>query len=348
MKNRLRIVLTVMVLVLMLLLQGCGAKLESEQKTAVAVRTVEPRKLDLADRMPYLGTVHARSEIRVIAQVQGTVQSLPFTEGSRINKGDILAWLYAPELESAAQRLQTDRDYWQHRHNSDLRLLEQKAIPEEQEQGSRRASVSAEAAFNEAKSRLQKTVETAAFNGTVLQWYVEVGQNVMPGQPLLLIGDAQTEIHLDVIEEDVKRGLQKGSAIRIKGSQKQYNGKVVEIAVMANTMSRTMLVKIHPDDDSGFSAAVGSSVAVDFILKMQQQALAVPLGAVADRLTKPHIYLIKENRAFKQPVKTGIEDNGWVAVDFPWNGQDAVAVTNLNSLANNTFVFAVPDKEVSQ
>lgn len=348
MKNKMRIVMLVLLPVLMLFIVGCSGKQEETQETAVAVRTIKPINRDLVDRLSYLGTVHARSEIKVIAQVQGTVQSLPFAEGSRIKKGDILARLYAPELEAAVQRLQAERDYWQRRHNSDIRLLEQKAIPEDQEQSSRRASASAEAAFRETNSRLQKTVEIAAFSGTVLKWYVEAGQNVMPGQPLLLIGDAKSEIHADVVEDDVKRGLQKGTSVHIKNGQDYYYGKIVEIAPMANTISRTMLVKIHLDDDTGFNAAVGSSAAIDFVLNVQQQALAVPGSAIVDRLAKPHIYLIRENRAFKQPVKTGTEDNGWVAVDFQWNGQDAVAVTNLNALADSASVFAVPDKESVQ
>lgn len=329
------------------LLTYCSGQQEADKKAPVAVRAFKPQQLNLAERLSYLGTIHARREVTVIAQVQGTVQSLPLAEGAEISKGGILARLYAPELEAAVQRLQADRDYWNKRYETDKRLLEQKAIPSEQLEASRRASSAARAAYEEAASRLKKTIEKSAFNGFVLKWFVEPGQHVMPGQPLLLIGDARYEIRVNVIEEDVRRGLRTGSAaeIRLTDGTRRV-GRIAEIAPMAEVYSRTVTVKIHWFEEEALFIRYGAATAVDFILKEQKRALAVPVGAVATDDGGSHLYLIRDKRAYKQPVQTGIEENGWVAVEFDWNGSDLVAATNLNSLSDSVRVFSVPMQEV--
>lgn len=329
------------------LLNSCSSAWEDAEKSPVAVRVVEPRRLDLAQRLSYLGTFHARKEMKVIAQVQGTVQTLPVDEGEKMRKGDIIARLYAPELEASAQRLQADRNYWKQRYESDQRLLEQKAIPPDQAEASKRASISAQAAYDEINSRLQKTIEKAVFDGIVLKWYVEPGQHVMPGQPLMLVGNTLNEIRVNVIEEDVRRGLQPGTPAIIKTVHgKTLPARIAEVAPMADAFTRTMTVKIHWADEESFYLASGASVPVDFILQENKNTLAVPVSSIGTAESEPYLYLIREGRAHKQRVRTGIEENGWVAVEFAWNGRDMVAVTNLNSLSDSAAVFAVALREV--
>jgi RND family efflux transporter MFP subunit len=283
----------------------------------------------------------------VIAQVQGTVQSLPVAEGARIRKGDVLVRLYAPELEASAQRLQADRNYWKQRYDSDQRLLEQKAIPSDQAEASKRASISAQAAYDEVNSRLQKTIEKAVFDGIVLKWYVEPGQHVMPGQPLMLVGNTFNEIRVNVIEEDVRYGLQPGTPAIIKTvNGKTLPARIAEVAPMADAFTRTMTVKIHWVEDEPFYLPNGASIPIDFILQENKNALAVPGSSIGAAESEPYLYLIRDERAYKQRVRTGIEENGWVAVEFAWNGSDLVAITNLNSLSDSAAVFAVALREV--
>jgi hypothetical protein len=123
---------------------------------------------------------------------------------------------------------------------------------------------------------------------------------------------------------------------------------VAEVAPLANARSRTMTIKIHWADDKNFELPIGASAAVDFILQAYDQTLAVPVGAVINHDIIPYLYLIKRDRAYIQNVNLGIEEKGWVSVDFNWNGTDPVAVTNLNNLSDSSRVFAVPLTEVSK
>ncbi len=327
---------------------GCGSAGEEQQpERPVAVRTIQPQRISLSQQLEYLGTVRSSDEVKIIARVAGTVTKLPFAEGDAVRKGDVVALLDAPEIRAAVQKVQAEKDYWCRRYEADQRLVEANALPREQMEASKRACTSATAALAEVKSRLAKTREKATVSGEVLRWFVEPGQSVMPGQPILLLGRKNLEIQTDVIEEDLLRGIKVGTAVEIEYSAGlRLPAKVTEVAPTSKGPARIYTVKIAIADSLSDRLRNGASVNVNFILQKSGSALALPVNAIADRDTRPHIYLIRDDRAIRQPVEIGIEQDGWIEVTFAWNGSDAVAISNLSSLKDGVPVFSVPAGEV--
>ena len=333
---------------LLILLAGCGAKnSRTDESHPIAVRVVKPVFGDMQKRLSYIGTVHSEQEIQVIAQVQGTVVSLPFIEGAKVKRGDLVVQIDAPELKAALARLQAERDYWINHYEADQRLFNKRAITAEKVAISKRAYESAGAAYAEAESRLQKTIEKSPITGKVLHWLVEPGQNVMPGQPLLLVGNNLLEVHVDVVEEDVRDQIKTGThaeIIDVDGNR--FHTQVSTVAPMASGASRTFTVELPLATERNKDHRNGSSMKVDFILESAQNVMRVPVTAIANRETDPHIFLIRQDMALKQNVSPGIEQNGWIQVSIPWQGKDWVAVSNLRSLTDSSSVFIVLVKEV--
>ncbi len=336
------------ILVPMLVNFSCSKGVEEKQaEVPVAIRVMKPVIQTMENRMTYIGTVHSQQEVQVIAQVQGTVQHLPFEEGARISRGAVIAELSAPEIQAKVERLTAERDYWCNRWEEDKRLVEKEALAPEQAQSSERACKSARAALAEAKSQLEKTEEKATFKGEVLTWFVEPGQSVMPGQPILLIGNDPLEIQVDVVEEDLQRGIRVGMPVEVKvGKQTSFSSKVSEISPISSGPTRTFLVKLPVPATIKLNLRKGSSVRTLFIMESKKDVITVPVNAVAGKDTDPHIFLVSQNTAKRQKVQVGIEQQGWIEVDFPWNGEDWVAVTNLGSLEDGARVFAVKQEEV--
>lgn len=332
----------------LLMNSGCSKGTDEKSEEApVAIRVIQPVIKTMENRMSYIGTVHSRQEVRVIARVQGTVRNLPYEEGARIRRGEVIAELSAPEIRAKVERLTAERDYWCNRWEEDKRLVEKEVLAPEQAQVSERACKSARAALAEAQSQLDKISEKAPFNGEVLKWFVEPGQSVMPGQPILLIGDDPLEIQVDVVEEDLQRGVQSGMPVKIEvGQEFSFSSKVSEISPISSGPTRTFVVKVPVPPSVKLNLRKGSSVRTIFIIESKKDVITVPVNAVADEDTDPHIFLVSQNTAKRQEVKVGIEQQGWIEVDFPWNGEDWVAVTNLGSLTDGSRVFAVKQEEV--
>ncbi len=334
------------IIVLAMTLAGCSDKEHKEELRPIAVRTMQPERRDMQDKLEYLGSIHSSTEIQITAQLQGSIASLTVDEGDPLRRGTQLLRLFVPDLQAVVERLSAERDYWCRRSEADERLLEQKAIAADQVDAGRRACTAAEAAYSEAKSRLDKAVEHSPIVGTVLRRFVEAGQNVMPGQPLLLIGSADKEVRVNVVEEDFARGLRPGmKAQLVVDAQTRILASVVEIAPVTTGASRSFTVKLRPTGAARLDLRHGTSVAVHFLLREKVQALAVPVQALVYKDGKATVFLVRGDRVVRQSVDAGIEENGWVVAEFDWNGSDAVATSNLGSLSDSSRVLSVPMRE---
>ncbi len=340
----------VFILSTLIFLQSCNNKKDTAAEiNPVAVRVVKPQITTLQEKISYVGTIQAYREVKVISRVPGTILSLPAAEGTRVKKGEVVARIYAPELEATVQRLQAEVDYWTRRYEADQRLEAENAIPPEQVAMSRRAYLSAKASLEGAQSNLDKTIERSPFDGEVLRWMVDPGQPVMPGQPILILGDNNTEVQVEVIEEELKRGLQTGTPVVLhKKDGTSVQSAVREIAPLASGISRTFIVRIAVPPSLRNEWRKGESVKLDFILKSVANAVAVPIEAIADRDVKPHIFLVRDDKAYRQDVRPGIQQGNLVQVDFPYNGQDLVVVTNLELLSDGIPVFTVQTGEAGK
>ena len=332
-----------------LIVPSCADTQENDTTRPLAVRTLLPERRDLSERIDYLGTVHSATELQVHAQLQGSIVSMPFEEGDAVRKGATLVRLGAPEIEAAVDRARAEREYWCRRSEADERLLARGAIAAEQVEAGRRACANAETALREAEARRDKTVEHAPVSGVLLRRFAETGQNVMPGQPLLLVGSGDLLVHVGVVEEDLRRGIAVGMRAELVGDAGTLlPARVVEMDAVAASASRTYTVKLRADAGATLALRHGSSVQVRFLLRARNDVIAVPVRALVDRNGDAAVFLVRGDRVRRQRVTTGIEDDGWVEASFPWNGRDAVAVTNLAGLSDSVRVLAVTEKEIKR
>ena len=338
-----RLISTILLVATPFVFGHCGNPPDEEPAVQpVAVRMVKPVVMDMGSRVSYMGTIQSRKEVTVIAQVQGTIATLPVEEGGDVGVGDIVATLAVPELRAVVERLESERDYWCRRYAADQRLVAIDALPREQMESSQRACRSGRAAVAEAESRLEKATGRSPLNGVVLKWFVEPGQSVMPGQAILLLGTDRLEIDVEVVEEDLQRGVVVGTAAEIETAAGEHLiTEVSEIAPMSSGPARTFTVKLPLPSGDSRRLRTGASATVTFVLDVSKDATAVPVDAITDRDRDPHLFLINGDRAVRQPVALGVEQDGWIEVDFPWNGEDAVAITNLGVLTDGRPVFSV-------
>jgi RND family efflux transporter MFP subunit len=330
-----------------LLIFGCDKAEVTDQITELtAVRLRQPVIRRMEESISYIGTIHSQNEMIVSAQLQGTVREIPFREGDRISKGDHLVFIEASELIAKEERLIIERDYWQNKFDSDVRLVARNALAPDIAKNSERALLNAQAAINELHTQKAKTTAESPFSGIVLDWLVRPGQNVMPGQPLLMIGDDNTEVRADVVEDDLRRGIREGSSVRIALSANLFHyTKVSKVSPISNSRSRVFNVTMALPAEFNDLSGRGSSALVEFISKSHEEVVAVPSEAIADRHSDPHIFLVSANIARKEKISLGIEQDGWIEVDLNWNQEDWVVVSNVMNLYDGAEVYPVRIKE---
>jgi len=309
---------------------------------------------DLAQRIGYVGTVHSRREVKVLAQTAGAVLSLT-REGETVREGQLVARITAPEIAARSSRMdaevrraQTERDFLCETYETDRKLGAAGAITSRQVDMSKKACDAATAALTAAQAGSRevgatsgKSKEQAPFDGLVLQWMVEPGQNVMPGMPLLLLGNHDLEVRVQVAERDLERGVREGIPAMIRFGGEAHRLQVARVGPMATGPSRTFEVKLPLPGELKTAPAHGTSMRVDFLVAEAASSIAISEKALTKVNGADAVFVIDDERARAVEVVPGIRDRGLIEVKGDVTAGAWVAVSNLDLLQDGVHVFAV-------
>jgi RND family efflux transporter MFP subunit len=242
-----------------------------EVEIARAEATSGAASLGGAQVLTASGYIVARTKAVVSAKVQGRLEELRVEEGSKVEKGDVIARLenadYHAQVErsrAAVQRSEAELE----EANRQLRLAERLekegvATPDELAAALSKARI-AEAALREARADLgvmeallDHTYIRAPFTGVVIKKMAEVGESVAPIPPGVNVSTSSGAIvamaDMDSLEAEVDvneayiaklRHGQPAEVVVEAFSDRRLPGKLRQIIPSADRTKATVLVKV--------------------------------------------------------------------------------------------------------
>ena len=206
----------------------------------------------------------------------------------------------------------------------------------------------AEAAIRWSETQLENTVIRAPIDGTILDRIVERGEMVTTlsfggrGARTGLGGMANLkdlEVELDINEADIPR-VRMGQDCAVSPDSypdRKYKGRVREIAPEANRQKATIQVKVsilNPDD----YLRPETNAKVNFLEESKEQTtegrILVPKSAVLNTQGTASVFLIRDGRASRRPIKTGKELWGQVEVISGLVGGEQLIVKGLEGITD--------------
>jgi RND family efflux transporter MFP subunit len=334
---------------------------EAAVASPLAVRTAILRRGAMQETLDYVGTVHSRNEVTVLAQMAGKLVDLPLGEGEAVVTGAVLARIAAPETSARVSRLgaevgraEEESAFLCRQSQTDRALVEKKAISAIKADTSQQRCEASRAGVRAARSGLReleimaaKTVERAPFEGRVLRWIARPGENTMPGRPLLVVGDSPREVRVQVQEKDLDRGVAVGmtALLQVDGAD-PIRTSVSFVAPIARGPGRLVELRLPLPEDlpAGGRASFrhGRSVDVLLVLKREADVSSVPRGAIATNREGRAVFVVQEDSRLRRlPVTTGIQEAGWIALgaDLPTGAR--VVVGSLDMLRDGLTVYPV-------
>ncbi len=309
----------------LLVLGGCrpGPAPEAEAELPQAVRVTTARQGTVIEGRRSLATAVSADTVRVLAQVPGTVVELPVAPGAAAARRDVLGRIGAPELaarltrvRAEAARAERQRDFACEHLVTDRELAAAGALTSEQLDRSETACSSAElaveaaqAAGSEVGAASAKALERAPFAGRVLEHFVDVGQAVMPGTPLVLFGTEEVELLLRIPQEDLDAGFGLGAEVMFEGGR----GAVSEVGGQARGPGALVDLRVTVAEGAP-PLRVGTRLAVRLVTE-QRHGTSVPLDALGADREGDFVLLVEGERATRVPVVLGPRDAGWVAIE---------------------------------
>ncbi|HEX5862720.1 MAG TPA: efflux RND transporter periplasmic adaptor subunit, partial [Casimicrobiaceae bacterium] len=269
------------------------------------------------------GTLEPDREAVLRAQVSGSVLQTYADQGQAVNAGTVLARLDASGIQDAyfssraalvAARNAADVAAKDLARNE--KLLTAGAIAERDIDQSRRTSIAAQAALEDAKSRLasaektyRSTTVTAPFNGIVSERPVSAGDVVQPGTALFTVVDPSSMRLEASVPAEQLASIRIGVPVSFTVSGypgRLFVGRITRINPTADPTTRQVRIYVSiPNEGRALVAGLFANGRMSTATKM---GMVVPQSAVDVRGSIPSVIRVKQGKAEKVTVKIGLTD----------------------------------------
>lgn len=177
--------------------------------------------------------------------------------------------------------------------------------------------------INILQDNLSKTQISSPVSGPVIEKFVEDELVLQPGTPLLAVGDLNSiEIEADILSEEIPR-VRVGQEVEISGKALGGNsvkGRVKTIypsgfkKISSLGIEQQRIKTLISFDNSDPGLRPGVSLDVKIIVAKAHDVLHVPEKAVFRHSGTWAVFVIRNNRAYIQEIKTGLKNTDYVEV----------------------------------
>jgi RND family efflux transporter MFP subunit len=313
-----------------------GDKVSAAETAKLETMVVGPENVTVAANGSIMagpsisGTLEPEREAVLRAQVPGSVLQTYADQGQAVNAGAVLARIDATGIQDAYTSARAG--LISARNAADVaakdlarneKLLAAGAVAERDIDQSRRASIAAQAALEDANSRLasaekayRSTTITAPFSGVVSERPVSPGDVVQPGSALFTVVDPSSmRLEASVPAEQLAE-IRIGVPVTFTVSGypgRQFVGRITRINPTADPTTRQ--VRIYVSIPNAGRALVGGLFANGKMSSATKMGLIVPTSAVDVRGTAPFVMRVRQGKVEKVQIKTGLTDKSSESVE---------------------------------
>lgn len=326
-----------------MVLAGCkGNNPEQPGKSASKVVTVsglvvQPRILE--NSIMTTGNVIANEEVELRSEVPGRIVAINFAEGSLVNKGSLLLKIDDRELQAQLKKLQVDEKQAADDLYRKEKLLELKAVSQEEYDKAFNTHGIALAEIELVKTQISKTEIYAPFSGQIGLRQVSPGGFVSSSS--LVARLQQTDpVKVDfAIPEKYRGKVQKGTLIkfRVEGNDSSFTGHIYAMEPKIDPATRNVSLRALCPNPKG-TLVPGSFAKVEIVLDNIQDALVIPSEAIIPMMNGEKVFVCRNGKAGSQIIETGIRTEREVEVTSGLNSGDTLITTGLLQLRENTDV----------
>jgi len=266
-------------------------------RTAIADAASLPAVIE----MP--ATIRPAERAVISAKVSGTIASLPWGLGQAANAGDVLASLSVPEIEARVRQAQAQLAENERAVAREHTLVTKGVNPPDTLRDAEDRLRFAQAGLAEAEAMLAYASIRAPFAGVITEKHVLPGDLATPGLPLLVLESTSRLRAEGTVPEQAASTLRIGDSLPVvvHDGAPAVEGRIEELSVAADAVSRSVLVKV--------SLPAGSARSGQFarlqVTAGVAESVRVPATAVTRFGQMERVFVVEDGRALLRLVKTG-------------------------------------------
>jgi RND family efflux transporter MFP subunit len=330
--------------VVLIALCGCGEKKKTAAEQTVRVKVQQIQAEVVNGEQGFSGTIEESSGTSLSFAVTGTIKKIHVSAGQMVAAGQLIAELDPTTLQNAYTIAKTSLEQAQDTYNRMKELHDAGSLPEMQWISIENQLKSAMASEAMSRKSLNDTKLYAPFSGYIASRDGEIGQNAIPGSPIVkLVNIGSVKVKISVPENEVQR-IAKGSSMKIivpALSNREFSGRVTERGVSADPRSRTYEVKATIQNPG--SQLLPGMICQAFTNYMQgATGVFVPANLVQlDGNNKTFVWVVNGGKALKREITINNETAQGVQVSGGLSAGDHIIVAGQQKVSNGMKVEVI-------
>jgi len=300
-----------------LLIAGCVGTLPLQAASIASIATVPVVSEVTPRERIWDGTVEAVNQSTVSAQTAGRVAEIGYDVNDFVPKGTVIVRFTDTEQRAALRKATASLGEAQARLDEADKefervsaMFENETISKarfEQVKANRAAAAArldaAQSGVTTAEEQLEYTVVRAPYAGIVAERFIEVGEVVKPGQPIMSGLSLQSlRVNVDIPQSMFKPIREIGKAFVYADGQRIAADGLTFYPV-ADPITNTFTVRVNLPDGSA-TLFPGMFVKVGFVVG-EARRLLVPERAVVRRSELTAVYIVKGEQVMLRQVRLG-------------------------------------------
>jgi membrane fusion protein (multidrug efflux system) len=337
---------TILSLSLSLAALSCAA----EHATVADTTTVSPvRSVHVAlareIRQPVsdqvVGSTRAKNAASISASLMGKVRAIHVVLGATVRANQVLIVLSADEIDAKANQARAQFE----QAGVELRrvqlLRDSQSVPIAHYDSALARYRVAEAVLAEAEVMRGYRTLRAPFAGVITAKHCDLGDTVMPDEPLLTLQSANALRFEAAVPEAIAGAVRPGAAMRVRIDTlgQELTGHVSELSPSADPASRTVLIKLDLPPTSVIRSGMFGRISVP---TGEERAVVVPSSALVQHGQIEALFVVEEGRAQLRLVRSGRTRDGHTEVLSGLERGEPVVVAEARQLSDADPVRVLP------
>ncbi|TVR76966.1 MAG: efflux RND transporter periplasmic adaptor subunit [Chitinophagaceae bacterium] len=276
------------------------------------------------------GTTLPDESVVLSAEISGLLTSIYVREGSRVEKGQLIAKVNDAELQAELARANTNLRLSETNLERQKRLLAREGISQQEFDNAEAQYQVNLSEVNLIKARIEKTEVRAPFSGITGLRKVSPGQYVTPGMEIIsLIKPDPIKIDFPVPQIFANQ-IKEGTKFRFQtsGSAEFHEGTIYATESVIQANSRALMVRGRFNNED-MLITPGSFINAKVLMEQSDSAILIPTVAVVPILNGQQVYLFKNGKVKPQEVETGTRMANKIQITGGISAGDTVITSGL-------------------
>ena len=310
---------------------------KADKKPPTMVDAIVLSEKDFANVISLSGSIEANENVEIRSEVSGIVEQIYFTEGTNVNKGQVLLKVNDIELRAQLSQATTKQNLASENERRAKLLLQKEAISQEEYDIASAEFRSLKAQSQLIQAQIAKTSIRAPFSGRIGLRNISPGTYVTPSTLITkLVSSNQVKISFS-IPEKYATGVENNTIVKITmpNSSESFSAKIYAIDPEIEIATRTLKVRAIADNPANKLIA-GTFATVELPLKNIKNAILVPTEAVIPIQNGKVVYIASNGKAKEVKIETLTRTDKDVVVTSGIKAGDTLVVSGVMAIKNDS------------